>query len=112
MSILSDTLTRPNNTAPDLLDLLPVVLGLREALARHGRITICVEDMPDLWGATHFASNTIALAADLPGQEWRRTLLHELVHTLRGRFTDIEAEETHIERLVGDVEALLAGVTR
>ena len=39
--------------------------------------------------------------------------MHELVHVLRGPFTDIEAEETAHQRLVADVEApLTAGGAR
>jgi hypothetical protein len=107
VSILLDRPRRANTTAPNLFDLLPVVLGLRETLARHGRITLQVADLPDLWGAAHFPTYTIALAADIPGQEWRPTLVHELAHVLRGPFRDVDAEETAIERLVADVENLL-----
>ena len=58
-------------------------------------------------GCRHFPSNTIALAGDIPGQEWRPTLVRQLTHVLRGPFTDIDAEESATERLVADVEALL-----
>ena len=112
MHILSDTPMRPKTAAPDLLDLLPVVLGLREALARHGELTIRVTDLPGLYRATTFVDNTVYLDAALPDEEWRPTLLHELLNVMRGRFTDIDAEESAIEGLVADVEALLlAGVT-
>ena len=107
MSILSDTPTRPKTAAPDLLDLLPVVVGLREALTRHGEVTIRVAHLPGLYGATTFADTTVYLDAALPDEEWRPTLVPELLHVVRGRFTDIEAEEAHIRGVVDDVEALL-----
>jgi len=97
----------PQQTAaPNLLDLLPVVIGLREALARHGEITIRIADLPGMYGAT-FADNAIWIAHDLPSEQWRPTLVHELLHVLRGSFTDVDVEESHIRGIVEDVEALL-----
>lgn len=112
MHILTDPVSFPEQrpavaAAPALLDLLPVVLGLREALARRSEVTIRVAELPGLYGATTFAGNTVYLDAALPDEQWRPTLVHELLHVLRGRFIDVDAEETLIRGVVDDVEALL-----
>lgn len=110
MPIMTEVRARAQNTAPALLALLPVVLGLRAALARHGSVTISTaDDLGDLMGLTTFDGQLVELAADLNPDEWRTTLVHELLHVLRGPCgrENVDAEELHIERLVDDVEQLL-----
>jgi hypothetical protein len=96
--------------APSLLDLLPIALGLREVLARDGEVTIRTADLrPGRYGETHFVDRLISLATDLPDGEWRPTLVHELLHLIRGpvRLRDADTEETEVERITQDVERLL-----
>ena len=107
MSILPDHPTRARTAAPNLLDLLPVVLGLREPMARHGEVTIRVAEC---WATTVSRGSPTTPSTSpttCPREEWRPTLVHERLHVVRGRFTDVQAEEALIRGVVGDVEALL-----
>lgn len=76
---------------------------LRQALQRHGEITIRERDLRGLMGLTAFESKTVTLDPDLDPGEWRATLVHELLHLLRGpvphRLAD--TEEAVIRRETG-----------
>lgn len=65
-------------------DAVGLIQTLRDVLVRHGDLTIRMADLNGALGRTQFATRTVHLA---PGQslpEMRSTLVHELVHLLRG----------------------------
>lgn len=69
-------------SAPDL-GALRLVNTLRNAL-RDGPITITTADLDGILGVTMFADRTIALSDDQDDETWRTTLVHELLHLIRG----------------------------
>jgi hypothetical protein len=93
---------------PSLADVLPIALVLREVLARRGEVTIRVADLSDVgfMGRTWFATQSIELDAGLPDEEWRPTLVHELLHLLRGPagVENAAVEEVEVERLTLEIE--------
>lgn len=77
---------------------------LRSALAR-GPVTITTADLDGLMGVTLFPERTVAISPDLDAGEFRATLVHELLHLIRGPVTAdlIDAEEEAVERATADL---------
>lgn len=54
------------------------------ALLQHGEIVIRVLDDPEMDGLTTFGDHAIYIHRDLGPEKFRATLIHELLHLLRG----------------------------
>ncbi|GEL17649.1 ImmA/IrrE family metallo-endopeptidase [Pseudonocardia asaccharolytica] len=66
-------------------DAVGLIQALYDVLTRRGRLSLHMTDLPTgALGFTHFDSQTVYLAAGQTLPEMRSTLVHELVHLLRG----------------------------
>jgi hypothetical protein len=85
-----------------------LVQTLRDALLKHGEITLRSSDLdPDTLGVTSFVDRAIHLDPAQGPDQWRSTLAHELLHLLRGPVDPdpvrVRAEEDAIEQLVANL---------
>lgn len=75
---------------------------LHQVVQALGEITIRVRDLgPDELGRAWWADNMIDLHREMDHTEWQSTLIHELLHLLRGPadLDDEEIEEATVEHL-------------